>query len=224
MSGSSGATTGAPLRSGMSSWKTFCETVHAVALALWLGFVVAAGTFAALVFGVTRSFDPRLPEFEAYTGKHYLIIGGKMAQTVFFAADVVQFVCAMLAVLTLIALFKIRSDESRRPAMIMRASSLVVAVASLASLLLVVNPKLVAATAAYWRAAKAGDMDGALSHQTIAGDTHPYASALMVTTALMVLASLISCVWSLSSAYRGGASASPERRLPEPALLRGARP
>lgn len=208
----------------MNAWKTFCETVHAVSLALWLGFVVAAGTFAALVFGVSKSLDPRLPEYEAYSGEHYLIIGGKMAQTVFFAADVVQFICAMLAVLTLIALFKIRSGEARRPAMVMRASSLVVAVASLAALLLIVNPKLVAATGAYWRAAKAGDMAGVLTHKAIAGDTHPYASALMATTALMVLASLVSGVWSLASAARPGAIAAARSSMPEPALLRGARP
>ncbi len=208
----------------MSSWKGFCEVVHAVALALWLGFVVAAGTFAALVFGVSRSFDPRLPEFEAYTGEHYLIIGGKMAQTVFFAADVVQFACAMLAIVTLIALFRVRADEARRPAMVVRASALAVASAALASLLVIVNPKIVAATRDYWQAARAGDMTTAAAHRAIAGDTHPYASALMAAAALMVLIALVAGIWSLARPHvPASASASSGERLPEPALLRGRR-
>lgn len=208
----------------MNTWRAFCEAVHAVALAMWLGFVVAAGTFAALVFGVTKSFDPRLPEYAAYTGEHYLIIGGKMAQTVFFAADVVQFACSLLAVVTLIAIFGMRRDEARRPAMIMRACSLVVAMASVASLLIIVTPKLTAATQGYWAAARAGNMETALALKAIASDTHPYASALMVATALMVAVSLVASVWSLAVPHVAAATAAGTReRLPEPALLRGRR-
>lgn len=207
----------------MSTWRAFCEAVHAVALALWLGFVVAAGAFAAMVFGVSKGLSPRLPEYEAYTGEHYLIIGGKMAQTVFFAADVVQFACSMLAVVTLIALFKIRGDEARRPAMVIRASSLVVAVASVAALLVIVNPKLTTTTRLYWEAAKAGKMAEVEALRAVAADTHPYASALMVTTAIMVLAALVSGIWSIAAPQPVAAAASRGERLPEPALLRGGR-
>ena len=191
-----------------------------MALAMWLGFVVAAGTFAATVFSVTKSLDPRLPGYEAYTGEHYLIVGGKMAQTVFFIADVVQFSCAMLAVLTLIALLGMRKAESRRPAMVLRASSVVVAMASVAALLIIVNPKLTMATKLYWEAAKAGDMANVLVHRAIAADTHPYASALMVTSALTVLLALIAAVWSIVRPYEP-AAVSQRERFPEPALLRG---
>lgn len=206
----------------MMTWKVFLESVHAVALALWLGFTVAAGAFAAMVFGVTKGLDPRLPEFEAYTGEHYLIVGGKMAQTVFFATDVVQFACSMLAIVTLIALFKVREDEARRPAMVMRASALVVSVASVAALLVIVNPKLTTATRLYWEAAKTGKMAEVELHRAIAADTHPYASALMLTSALMVLITLVAGVWSLAAAN----SSTPVARAskhPEPALLRGGR-
>jgi hypothetical protein len=128
----------------------------------------------------------------------------------------------MLAVVTLIALFRIRGEEARRPAMVMRASSLVVAVASVAALLLVVNPKLTKATALYWEAAKAGNMAEVEALRAVAADTHPYASALMVTTAIMVLMALVSGIWSLA-APRPAATVSQRERLPEPALLRGGR-
>lgn len=207
---------------GMSTWKAFCETVHIVALALWLGFVVAAGTFAATVFGVTKSLDPRLPGYEAYAGEHYLIVGGKMAQTVFFVADVVQFACSLIVVTTLIAILKMRGAESKRAAMVIRASAVVVAMACVASLLVIVNPKLTTATRLYWEAARAGDAATVAVHKAIAADTHPYASALMVTTAIMVLVAIVSAVWSIA---RLGAPDPGEQRqrLPEPALLRGAK-
>ncbi len=206
----------------MSTWRAFCETVHVVALAIWVGFVVAAGTFAATVFSVTRSLDPRLPGYEAYTGEHYLIVGGKMAQTVFFVTDVVQFACVLVSVMTLVAILAMRRGETRRPTMAIRTASVVVAMASVAALLLVVNPKIVAATSSYWAAAKAGDMPTALAHKAIAADTHPYASALMVTTAIMVLLALVSAVWSIAKPHSGTVVA-PRARMPEPALLRGGR-
>jgi hypothetical protein len=206
----------------MGTWKAFCETVHVVALALWLGFVVAAGTFAATVFGVTKDLDPRLPGYESYTGEHYLIVGGKMAQTVFFVTDIVQFACTLLAVATLIAVFGIRRAESRRPAMLVRMSSVVVAMAAVASLLMIVNPKITSATRAYWEAARAGDTALALSHKAIAGDTHPYASALMVTAAVSVLLALVAAVWSLARPA-ASVNAVVKTSLPEPALLRGRR-
>jgi len=215
--------TGTHYDRSMSNWRAFCETVHIVALAMWLGFVVAAGTFAATVFSVTKALDPRLPGYEAYTGEHYLIVGGKMAQTVFFVTDVVQFACSLAAVVSLIVIVGAARNEARRLAIVVRTSAVIIALAAVAALLLVVNPKLIAATSAYWKAAKAGDMEAVGVHRAIAADTHPYASALMVTVAIMVLLAIVSAVWSIARPHVPVATARAVDRLPEPALLRGRR-
>lgn len=190
----------------MLKWRAFCETVHVLALALWLGFVVAAGAYAAVVFPTVKGLGPRLPDFESYTGDHWLIVGGRVAQTVFLIADVVQFFCALAAVATFAAaawMFGL----PKRPMLYVRGLALAVALASVASLLLIVNPKFVCATNAYWSAAKAGDHAGAAAHQQVARETHPYATALMSMVAGSVAVALGCCAWSLATPLRRGEEA-----------------
>lgn len=182
----------------MSSWRAFCETVHALALALWLGFVVAAGAYAAAVFPTARAMAPRLPEFERYTGDHAVIVGGRIAQTVFLIADVVQFVCALAAVGTFACIAWLFGGGERRPALYLRGLALSVALACAASLLMVVNPKFVSATNAYWAAARAGDNEAAAAHRQVARETHPYATTLMSLAAGSVALALGAGVWSLA--------------------------
>jgi hypothetical protein len=188
----------------MSSWRAFCETVHALALGLWLGFVVAAGAYAAAVFPTAKNLDPRLPGFEQYTGDHWLIVGGRIAQTVFLIGDIAQFFCALIAVGTFACTVWMFGGGERRAALYVRGFALAFALASLASLLLIVNPKFVSATNAYWAAARTGDNIAAAAHQQIARQTHPYATSLMSLAAVSVAVALGSCVWSLARPRDGG--------------------
>ncbi|MBX3406237.1 MAG: hypothetical protein KF869_05675 [Phycisphaeraceae bacterium] len=183
----------------MSSWRAFCETVHAMALGLWLGFVVAAGAYAAAVFPTAKKLAPRLPEFEQYTGDHWLIVGGRIAQTVFLIGDIAQFFCALVAVSTFACAVWMFGGGERRPALYVRGLALAIALASVASLLFVVNPKFVSATNAYWAAARAGDNAAAAAHQQVARETHPYATSLMSLAAGSVAVALGACVWSLAT-------------------------
>lgn len=185
----------------MLKWRAFCETVHVLALALWLGFVVAAGAYAAVVFPTAKGLGPRLPDFESYTGDHWLIVGGRIAQTVFLIADVVQFVCVLVAVSSFAAAAWMFGSP-KRPMLYVRGLALAVALASVASLLLIVNPKFVGATNAYWSAAKAGDNAAAAAHQQVARQTHPYATSLMSMVAGSVAVALGCCAWSLATPPR----------------------
>ena len=193
-----------------------------LALSLWLGFVLASGTFAALVFQITKGLDPRLPGYEGYTGEHYLIVGGHMAQTVFFVTDVVQFACALVSCITLGGVFVMLRGQARRPAMVARFLALALALGSVASLLLIVNPKLTIAMRLYWEAAKAGDNASAITYRAVAAETHPYATGLMLSAAVSVLVALVAAVWSLAKPFEESVWV-PGSRLPEPALLRGRR-
>ncbi len=195
-----------------------------LALSVWLGFVLAAGTFAAIVFQVTKGLDPRLPGHEGYTGEHYLIVGGHMAQTVFFVTDVVQFACALASCVTLGGVFIMLRDQdrARRPAMVLRFLAMALALGSVASLLLIVNPKLTVAMRLYWDAAGAGDNEGALKFRSVAAEFHPYATGLMLGAAVGVLVALVAAVWSLAKPFQ---EPIPQKRdrFPEPALLKGRR-
>ena len=210
----------------MSSWRAFCETVHTVALAIWLGVVVAAGATAAIVFPAMKALSPRLPEYAAYDGEHWPIAGGHIMVPVFLFADIVQFVCALLAALTLVGLLLLVKIPARRPAVILRMLALAVAIASLTSMLLIVTPRFNAAVTQFWDAAKAGDSKAAQIHKAAADDIHPLASKLLSLTAGAVFVALIAGVRS-AIAPGGNLSFAPSASRPsgpryeEPALLKG---
>jgi hypothetical protein len=204
----------------MQQWRAFCETVHVLALALWLGVLVAAGVFAMTIFPTARALKPALPDYSAFSGEHALIIGGQIAQNVFLATDTIVFACAMIAMLTLAALVTVLGVPNRRPAVIIRIVALSFALACAAGSLIVVNPSLNTALRSYWAAAKAGDNTSALAHKASADELHPLASRLLSGGAIAVFIGLSAGVWSIARPWKG----TPEERVsryPTPSLLKG---
>lgn len=189
----------------MRSWRAFLESVHVLCLALWLGAVVMSGLVAARVFSIMKDLDPRLASHEAYTGAHWRLAGGKIANGVFAVTDVVQFICAFLAGLAFAGLVLTRGVSPRRVSTWLRGIGLSVAMASLMGLLLIVTPQLNRALSAYWSAAKAGNNEDAARFQSLAGEIHPTASTLMGVTAVALLMSLVSATWSLGAGSATGA-------------------
>lgn len=194
----------------MRSWRAFLESVHVLCLALWLGAVVMSGLVAAQVFSIMKDLEPRLASHEAYTGAHWRLAGGKIANGVFAVTDVVQFICAFLAGLAFAGLVLTRGVSPRRVSTWLRGIGLSVAMASLMGLLLIVTPQLNRALMAYWSAAKAGNNDEAARFQALAGEIHPTASTLMGVTAVALLVSLLSATWSLGKGSRAGSGAGDE--------------
>lgn len=206
----------------MRSWKAACETVHLLALSLWLGVVVSAGAFAAIVFPTMRGLDPHLPEFEKYQGEHWRIAGGRVAQQVFLLTDIAQFVCATVTIATLVCMLTLFGLPKRRTATVVRALSLGVALACAAGLIIIVAPQFNAALKLHWAAAAAGNAAEAAKHKEVLDRLHPISSWLMSGTAGAVLVALLAGLWTATSGWREGtalgdrpATASP---YPEPSL------
>lgn len=206
-------------------WKAFCETIHLLALGLWAGALGATGAFAASTFPIVRAENPRLPAYEAYAGEHWRIMAGKVVQRGFFISDIVQFVCALLAVATFGAMVSFLGMPRRNPTTILRALALSVALACAAGTIIIVAPQLNAAMAAYWAAAAEGHMEAVAVHRAAVDRLHPIASRLMGATFLCVLTAFVGGLWAVASGgWRpSGAEPAASDPYPEPALARGRR-
>jgi len=161
------------------------ETLHAVALAVWLAVVVGAGMAAAVVFPTMKELDPTLPGFVASPGDHWLIAGGHVGRTVFAISDRVQPVCVVIAVVSLAALTRMQRVGwgwlSIRWSLVGGAG--VMAVASGVWL----SPRMDANLVAYWEATKAGRVVEAGIYRRAFDADHPKASTLLSVTAGSVL-------------------------------------
>lgn len=178
--------------------RAICETTHIVALALWLAATLASALVAAVAFPAMKSLAPTLPGY-AEPSQHYLIAAGTIAQRVFLIADIVNFVAGIVALATLGTSILILATPARRPAIIVRSLSVTIAIACLASLLLIVTPRVVDASTRHWGALKSGELAAAQTHKAALDDVHPIASRLTGGMAFCVVIALIAGVWSITS-------------------------
>lgn len=181
--------------------RAVCETLHIVALALWLAATLASGLVAAVAFPAMKSLAPTIPGY-AEPSQHYLIAAGAIAQRVFLVADVVNFVAGIIALATLGVSVLVLGTPARRPATIVRSLGVAIAIACLASLLLIVTPRVVGASTQHWAALKANDLAAARTHKAALDDVHPIASRLTGGMAFCVFIALVSGVWSIARAPR----------------------
>lgn len=184
------------------------ETIHLTALGIWLGSVVMAGASAATIFPTLKKLNPRLPDYEQYTGDHWLLAAGQAAAKIFFITDIVQFVCSVLCILTMLGMLFISRMPWRRPSSIVRILALAAAVCVLGFSLIYLAPQMQINIHGYWDAARAGNSDEAAKFQQIFSADHPLASRLMQATAISVALCLVSGAWN---ACTSGISPPPAR-------------
>lgn len=206
----------------MSTWRAFCETLHLVALGLWLGTLVAVGAAAAVMFPAMKALNVRLADFPGDGADHYRIAAGRIAERVFLVGDIIMFPCALIAAATLGVLLTIHRIPVARPAAIMRSLALGVALAALAALLLIVTPGINRGAQGHFAAARIGDVAAAQRHMAAVDDLHPIATNLMLVEFLGVFIALVCGAWSLARpTVRFGSPTTSESRYEEPALARG---
>lgn len=210
----------------MNRWRAFCETVHLAALGLWLGFVLASGTFAAILFPTMRQSQPTLPDFSAWPGEHWIIAAGRVGNRVFFAVDIAQFTFAMLSGFTFVALIAFLGLPRTRPATLIRATALGVAMACAASQVIIVGPKMNSLMTRFWAAASEGQITAAEMFKSEFDRTHPIGSGLLYGSCISVFIALIAGLWSVTRGGSVATSTSPGNTSPayeEPALLKARR-
>lgn len=193
----------------MTPWRSFVEVVHLLALCLWSAGLLAAGLSAALVFPTLKGLSPTLAGFSAeFAQSHYLVAGGSIAQRAFFVSDLISFFGAMVAIVTLAVLIVVHRLPTRRSSTIVRALALALAVASLASMLIIVTPALNTATRLHWAAIKLGDAGSIAERKLEVDQLHPLATNLMVGMLGCVLVALVAGMWALARSDRGEESSS----------------
>ncbi len=210
----------------MPFWRKLADTLHTAALGVWLGVVLMAGAAAAVIFPTVKALNPSLPAFAAYTGDHWMIAAGRVADRTFAVSDAAQFVCALLAGLGLVLGRPIGDASWRTARSALRITFLSGALTALAYQLFVLAPRMNANLQAHWAAAAVGDDARAQTLREVFTADHPTASATLGMIAVLVAICLGLAAWPGATPGRaGGSSPTPAAapRLEVPALARGGR-
>lgn len=181
--------------------RTVCriaQILHLVALSVWLGSVAMSGVVAAIVFPLMRKLEPTLALYPEYTGDHAMLAGGRVASSVFFAVDFIQFVCASLA-LTTIVIMIVAGYQINTIARLLRVMVIFATLALLSYHLFIFMPKLTLTLRGYWDFASAGDTTQADMFKDRFLASHKAASRILSTLTLAVLTNIILAGWTLTA-------------------------
>jgi len=184
----------------MTRPRTTIEVCQIVALSLWLGVVVMSGAAAAVIFPTMKRLAPTIPDLATYTGEHWKLAGGQIANRIFLIADITQGLCALVVLLAAYA-----AGRSSPASLLRRVASTLGAVLVLAYFAFVRSP-MQRHIGEFWAAATAGDNTRAAISQRAFDALHPIASASLGVITLVVLATLVISVWSLAAAAHKGAA------------------
>ncbi|KAA0213054.1 MAG: hypothetical protein DYG94_12160 [Leptolyngbya sp. PLA3] len=181
----------------MRPFVRLAETVHIVALALWLSALITGALVAVTIFTTMRELAPTFGFFHAYTGAHADLGAGFIQARVFALADITQFAACSLAMLSFIAAVAIGRAVARASTMV-RATLLACALTMFSYQYFILAPRMDTNARAYWKAARAGDSEQArLLHAKFMED-HPASTRTHGFILLFVSGTLVASTWTLS--------------------------
>lgn len=186
----------------MMAWLRMSETAHTLALAVWLGMIGTAAVAAAVIFPQMRDLEPSLAGYPNYTGEHWMLAAGKIANRIFMIGDTVQAITAGIAGLTLAVALVARRFSPFGVAAGLRLLGILVAFGALSYQLGSLRPEMRRELDNYWLAAEEGRNEEAQQHQARFRELHPAASRSMAIAGGGVLVSLAAAVWMLSARPR----------------------
>lgn len=175
------------------------ETVHVVALALWLAALVTGALVAGIIFTTMRELNPTFGFFDAYAGAHADLGAGFIQARVFAAADIIQFAACSLSILSLI-IAVVLGQAVARASTLVRATLLACAMTLFSYHYFILAPRMDSNARAYWQAARAGDSAQADSLHTEFMTDHPASTRTHGFISLFVFATLAASTWTLSGA------------------------
>lgn len=177
-----------------------CDTLHLTALAIWLGALMTGAISASIVFPTIRRLNPRLPEFEVFTGEHWKLAAGQVQQPIFTWADIIQLGMAGVVFFTLglrLVGFGV-AQAQRRSATVVRTLAVSAAVVLFAYNLLVLAPRMYPHLKQYWALAREGHTELAQAEADLFGEDHPTATRVLGATAACVLTAFVAGAWTLA--------------------------
>lgn len=174
----------------MRTGRKIAETIHFVALGVWLGTIVTTGMAAAMLFPTVRDLSPSAPKFAEYTGEHWRIVAGHIGARLFLNADVVQFVCAFVAIFSAGVSVILMGRHWRTIGTGGRMVLLSCALTAFSYGFFIHTPQMNAHLVAYWQAAEAGDIEAATAQQGAFAAMHPTSTTILGLTAFCVLGTM----------------------------------
>ena len=181
------------------------QITHLVALSIWLGSVAMSGVVAAIVFPLMRTLEPTLASYPNYEGDHSLLAGGLIASKVFFTVDLIQFVCASLALATLVILIVSGWSINTIPRLL-RVMVLCATLALLSYHIFIFMPQLTLTLQGYWDFAASGDTVQADHLKDRFLESHSAVSRILGTLTIAVLLNIILAGWTLTASKKELAS------------------
>jgi len=160
------------------------------------GVLAMVGVVAAVVFPTMKGLDPTLPGYAGYSGPHWSLAAGVVAERVFtigFAGAGVALACCVAAVV----LLSVSRGAGRLP--VGRLALLVIAAGVFLAHVGWLQPRMTEAAREYRAAAARGDEEGAEVAKSQFDAMHPNASRLIMGAALLSLALFIASAWSAGS-------------------------
>lgn len=201
------------------------EAIQVAAWATWAGALLVTGATAYFVFTLLKRLDPTLPQYAAYDGEHWRLLGGYVAERLFIGGDVVGFlaICVGGGAFAL-ACWK-GHPHPRTWTAAFRALLVMAMVGLMTYRFAVLDPAMQADLAAYRQAAARGDTQAALGLQAEYDVHHKTASNVIVGSLLLSLAALGFTLATTRRVMSGNAgdTTPPPSRLQEPALAKGPR-
>lgn len=181
----------------MRPFVRFSETVHVVALALWLAALVTGALVAGIIFTTMRELNPTFGFFHAYAGSQADLGAGFIQARVFAAADMIQFAACSLAILALISSV-VLGRSAVRASTLVRGTLLACAMTMFSYHYFVLAPRMDSNARAYWQAARAGNSAQAETLHAEFMTDHPASTRTHGFISLFVLATLVASTWTIS--------------------------
>lgn len=163
--------------------------VHAAAMGLCAGVIVATGVAAAIAFPTMRTLAPTLPDYAA-VDEHWMIAAGSVMIRVFSVATVIAAVCVVIGLLSS-SCELLRARHRRGVAVALRGGALVLLIGVMTHFTGFVLPRMNRAFNDFRQAAVAGEIERAEASRSAFSEDHPLASRELGAIAVLSLATSI---------------------------------
>lgn len=159
---------------------------------MWLAVLLTSGLVAAIAFPQMKDLQPTLDAFTNYSGDHSSIAAGHIAARVFEVTLYARLLFAVVSLFTLLG-----SPKDRVPTFwrIGRMAIIVICIALAIYSAFVLYPQMLNNLNAFWTAAKAGNTAEADAARIAFDADHPWASRLLISTAVLVFVALFAAVF-----------------------------
>lgn len=177
----------------MNRLARLASTLLVVCSGVALGVVAMTGVVAAVVFPTVRDLGPVLPDHASYTGPHWSLVAGVVAEGVFRIGFLVVGAALFGALLGVLVL-AFRRGARRLP--VVRLGLVAVTLGLFLTHVGWLQPRMNDAAAEYRNAASVGDNTVASEAKSRFDSMHPTASRLIGATTIAALLLFVCSAWS----------------------------